>query len=69
MSTGPTGQLAFLVKATKWPGWSSSSQPKPSPLRNSLLPPREQDPVLHTPSQSVSIRESTWQTSLIKPTP
>jgi hypothetical protein len=51
-NTRSTGQLATLLKATQWPGWSSSSQPRPSTLRNSPLPPREQDPVRHTPSQS-----------------
>lgn len=26
MSSGSIGQLAMPIKATKWPGWSSSSQ-------------------------------------------
>jgi hypothetical protein len=33
MRTGSTGQLAPLVKAPKWPGWSSSSQPSLSPAK------------------------------------
>jgi hypothetical protein len=50
--SGSKEQLAPLVKATKWPDWSSSSQPSLSQLRNILLPPRRRDPGPETPSQS-----------------
>lgn len=50
--SGSKEQLAPLVKAAKWPDWSSSSQPSLSKLRNILLPPRRRDPDPQTPSQS-----------------
>lgn len=50
--SGATEQLAPLVKAAKWPDWSSSSQPSLSKLRNTLPPPRRQAPGPETPSQS-----------------
>jgi len=52
MCPRPKGQLALQVQAAKWPGWSSSSQPGPSPLRNILFPPRERGPGTHSPSQN-----------------
>ena len=68
-STRSTGQLASLIKATKWPGWSSSSQPRPPHAKKQPAPsPGARSSSTHT--WSVSIRESTWPTSLTtKPTP
>jgi hypothetical protein len=50
--SGSQEQLAMLVKAAKWPDWSSSSQPSLPKLRNILLPLRRPDPGPQTPSQS-----------------